>query len=78
MPERRSSDPLILEMHGYIQILLERTKTMTDVQREQNEKFDKQDKRITKNEGAILGMKWVGGLLALIFGGVLRYFDVRK
>lgn len=60
---RRHDDGLILKMHGNIETLLERTKNI-----------DKMDDRISRNEGSILGMKWVGGLFSLIFGGALTFF----
>lgn len=64
---RRQGDKLALEMHGDIKVLLERTRNI-----------DEMNDRISKNEGSILGIKWVGGVISVFFVAITGYLGAKK
>lgn len=83
--DRRQGDDLILKMHGNIKTLLERSKntdgwmkTLAEAQKTQGEKSDEMDGRISKNEGSILGIKWVSGAISVVFVAITGYLGAKK
>jgi len=72
--ERRSPDPMLIDMHGKMNTLLERSDNTNDFLDSVSRKTEDNQRCISKLKGEITGIKAIGAFVSVIFASVFGLF----